>query len=206
MKAKRITSKNFVGGLKSNDDFVPVRGLQYNQLKNDFDAHIPDDGEGKFDSIGEYTSGNGVNVTGLKQDTIAEKTSGSGVNVDGGLLKDGIFGKVVTVTATTAGTGTGQLSGASQFVKVYSPGVDKVIGLPLLSTALIGTVIRGYTVTGCEIRAMEQATGTWVNDVSGAKEAAISTGTTFRVEAVTANRWILTTVDSTGFVEVVVPD
>ena len=188
MKAKKITKDNFATNLKSNNDVVPIRGLHYNQMKDDFDAHIPGDGEALFDKVDEYTSG-------------------SGVTVDSLLLKDGIAGKVVTAIASSGGTGTGQLAGASQFVTVYSNSGNDVIGLPLLSSALIGTVIRGHTsVTGCEIRAMEQNTGTTVNNVTGTVEAAIPAYTTFKAEAVTANDWILTTVDLSGAVQVVVPD
>ena len=188
MKHKKITNKNFGNDLKSIDDVVPVRGKHYNDMVDDFDAHIPGDGEALFDKVDEYTSG-------------------SGVTVDSLLLKDGIAGKVVTVIASSGGTGTGQLTGASQFVTVYSNSGNDVIGLPLLSSALIGTVIRGHTsVTGCEIRAMEQNTGTTVNNVTGAVEAAIPADTTFKVEAVSASAWKLTTVDTSGAVQVVVPD
>lgn len=205
MKAKKLTSKNFATNLNSNNDVVPVRGLHYNQIKDDFDAHIPSDGVGKFDSIGEYTSGNGVNVPGLKQDIIAEKTAATGVTVDGVLLKDGILAKVVGATATTAGAGTGLLAGASQFVKVYSSGATKVIKLPAASAGLIGTVIRGRTTdTGCEIRT--NATGTYINNINGDVESAIPVDTTFKLELVTATKWMLTTTDVSGAVQVVVPD
>lgn len=233
MKHKRITSKNFGTDLKSNDDVVPVRGKHYNDMVDDIDAHIPRDGVGKFDSIEEYTSGSGVSVTGLKQDTIAEKTPGAGVTVDGVLLKDGevttdilnektsdagvtvdgvllkdgIVAKVVSATATTAGTGTGQLAGASQFVKVYATGTSDVINLPAISDALVGTVIRGFcSNSGCEIRTFEQATGTSLNNITGPVEAAIPVDTTFRIEAVSATRWLLTSYDKTGAVAAIIPD
>ena len=189
MKHKRITNKNFGNDLKSIDDVVPVRGKHYNDMVDDFDANIPGDGLSKSDIVSEYTFGKGVTV-------------------DGMLLKDGIVGKVVTVVASSGGTGTGQLTGASQFVTVVSSTGIHVIGLPLLSSVPIGTVIRGHTssTTGCEIRAMEQNTGTTVNNVTGAVESAIPADTTFKVEAVTATDWILTTVDSSGAVQVIVPD
>lgn len=186
MKAKRITKSNFATNLNSNDDVVPVRGLHYNQLKDDFDAHITGDGAGKFDTVSEYTSGEGVTA-------------------DGVLLKDGLVGKVVSATATAGGTGEGILTGASQFVKVYSASANNIITLPAAATALIGAVIRGHTdATGCEIRT--SATGTYVNNVNGDVESAIPADTTFKLELVTATDWILTTTDVSGAVQVVVPD
>ena len=186
MKHKKITNKNFGNDLKSIDDVVPVRGKHYNDMVDDFDANIPGDGESKSDTVDEYTS-----------DT--------GVTVDSVLLKDGLVGKVVSVIATTGGTGTGILTGANQFVKVYSASANNIITLPAAATALIGAVIRGHTSdTGCEIRT--SATGTYVNNVNGDVESAIPVDTTFKVEAVTATDWILTTTDVSGAVQVVVPD
>jgi len=186
MKAKKITSKNFGNDLNSNDDVVPVRGKHYNDLKDDFDAHISGDGASKFDTVSEYTSDEGVTI-------------------DGVLLKDGLVGKVVSATATAGGTGEGILTGASQFVKVYSASANNIITLPAVATALIGAVIRGHTdTTGCEIRT--SATGTYINNVNGDVESAIPANTTFKVEAVTATDWILTTTDVSGAVQVVVPD
>lgn len=204
MKAKKLTSKNFATNLNSNNDVVPVRGLHYNQIKDDFDAHIPSDGVGKFDSIGEYTSNNGVNVPGLKQDTIAEKTVATGVTVDGVLLKDGLAGKAITATATTGATGTAILTGADQFVTIVSDHADKIIVLPAV-TGIVGAVIRGHvSSSGCEIRT--NATGTYINNINGDVESAIPADTTIKVEAVTTTDWILTTVDVSGAVQVVVPD
>jgi hypothetical protein len=204
MKAKKLTSKNFATNLNSNNDVVPVRGLHYNQIKDDFDAHIPSDGVGKFDSIGEYTSGNGVNIPGLTQDTIVEKTTATGVTVDGVLLKDGLVGKAVTATATTGGTGTAILTGADQFVTIVSDHANKIVVLPAV-TGIVSAIIRGHvSSSGCEIRT--NATGTYINNVNGDVESAIPADTTFKVEAVTATDWILTTTSNTGLAGTIVPD
>ena len=188
MKAGRLTSKNHTAGIKNEDDAVVVRGKHYSNLRDDVVAHVPSDGVGAFNTLGEYTVGNGINA-------------------DGVLLKDGLVGKVVSVTAITGGTGTAILTGANQFVVVYSAIVNNAISLPEASTGLIGTVIRGHIeATGCEIRSYEQATGMYVNDVSGASEAAIPAYTTFKAELVTAAKWILTGVDNTGYVISITPD
>jgi hypothetical protein len=190
MKAyRRLTNKNNLAALdKSGDDSFIVRGAHYNNLRDDLVAHITSDGVGAFNTIGEY--GTGVGVT-----------------VDGVLLQDGIVAKVVSVTAITGGTGAAILTGANQFVTVYSAVADNAISLPAASAGLVGTVIRGHIeATGCEIRSYEQATGMYVNDVSGTSEAAIPAYTTFRAELVTAAKWILTAVDNTGGVISITPD
>ena len=188
MKAGRLTSKNHTANIKNEDDAVVVRGKHYNNLREDIVAHVPSDGVGAFNTLGEYSSGNGINA-------------------DGVLLKDGLVGKVVSVTAITGGTGTAILTGANQFVSVYSAVGNNVVSLPEASTGLIGAVIRGHvSATGCEIRTYEQATGMYVNDVSGAVESAIPAGTTFRAELVTATDWILTGVSSTGLAITITPD
>jgi len=65
MKSRRITSTNINDGAGSVDDVTIVRGIHYNELKTDFDAHITADGVSKFDTIGEYTSGSGVTIDGV---------------------------------------------------------------------------------------------------------------------------------------------
>lgn len=78
MKARKITKDGFVSNLKNTTDAVPVRGLQYNQLYADLHAHIPNDGVGKFDTVGEYTAGAGTTVGGvlLKDNKISLLTGG----------------------------------------------------------------------------------------------------------------------------------
>lgn len=70
MKSKKITVGNHTVDLRTKDDVVPVRGKQFNELQDDFDAHIPSDGTGNFD-------------------TITEKTANAGVTVESVVIKDG---------------------------------------------------------------------------------------------------------------------
>jgi len=65
MKSRKITSTNHNDGIGSSDDVIIVRGGFYNQLKDDWDAHVPSDGSAKFNTIAEYTAGQGVTIDGV---------------------------------------------------------------------------------------------------------------------------------------------
>lgn len=151
-----------------------------------------------------------IDNNGLVSDVISEQTSTVGVTIDGALIKDGAFtGKQATATATADGLTTGALTGADQFVTVTSALADDVICLPAEATTPIGTVIRGVVgANGFELRpiAAEAATTT-INGVTTSVEAAIPANTTFRVEKVLANTWILTATDNLGaVVTAIIPD
>lgn len=76
MKSQKITVNNHTQGFITSDDTVPVRGKQFNNLKDDFDAHVPSDGVGKFDAINERTTNAGVTV-----DSVVLKDGGIAANV-----------------------------------------------------------------------------------------------------------------------------
>lgn len=78
MKAQKILGGNHsTRGTKAIHK-TPVRAIFYNELKDDWDAHITSDGVAKFDTIGEYTSGNGVVVDGvlIKDGQMVNNTQG----------------------------------------------------------------------------------------------------------------------------------
>lgn len=67
MKSVKITKENHSRGLKTSDDAVLVRGKQFNDLLDDFSAHVPADGIGKLDII-VPKSGDNLEILGLKVD------------------------------------------------------------------------------------------------------------------------------------------
>jgi hypothetical protein len=69
MKSSKINRQNHFAGIRTPDDAVLVKAVQYNAMKEDLDALRPSD----------------INV---KADTVSEVTSAAGVTVDGVLLKD----------------------------------------------------------------------------------------------------------------------
>jgi len=63
MKSSKITSNNPFPSAVNNK---VVKALDYNNLKDDFDAHIPSDGAAKLNSIAEYTNNTGVIIDSVK--------------------------------------------------------------------------------------------------------------------------------------------
>lgn len=62
MRSQKITVRNHTQGLNSADDAVPVRGKHFNNLLDDFNDHVPSDGEGKLDTLNEHTADSGVTI------------------------------------------------------------------------------------------------------------------------------------------------
>lgn len=69
MALERLTKDNFV----DHPPFFTVYDYWYNELVDAFNATVPSLGEGKLDSLSEYTSGAGVDIEGvvLKDDSIS---------------------------------------------------------------------------------------------------------------------------------------
>lgn len=116
MKSRKITSTNHNDTISSPDDVVIVRGAHYNQLKDDWDAHITADGVGKLDTLGEYTSGSGVTIS----------------------HANGVERKTATVTLSPSvivGTGAGMIGSTAGAELVAAPGSGSV--LQLLGAVLV---------------------------------------------------------------------
>lgn len=146
-------------------------------------------------------------------DVLIESTAASGITIDGLLIKDGVAGKVVAVTANvdtiTVTANRTILTGANQFVTVTSSAATKTVYLPQASTIPLGTIIRGFVnATGFELRTYPSDMATVeINDKTDTVEAAIPAVTLFKVELATATEWFLTAVDSLGkVVTAIVPD
>jgi len=73
MRSKKITKQIQSVNFKDSVESGFVRGKFFNDLKFDWDAHIPSDGVANLDTVNEYTSATGVTLDGvlLKDSTIA---------------------------------------------------------------------------------------------------------------------------------------
>jgi len=68
MKSRKLTKDNHTTGLNSGADAVIVRGKHFNDLLDDFNAHIPVDGAGRFEYILPYEEDGTVQIVGQAQD------------------------------------------------------------------------------------------------------------------------------------------
>lgn len=119
MKSSRITSNNPFPSAVNNK---AVKALDYNNLKDDFDAHIPSDGSSKFDTINEYTSDTGVLVDGVRL-----KDGGADLGTTGAFV---IKTAVVDVSAT-------ELAGMNATPKVLVAAPGAGFALAFRSAVLI---------------------------------------------------------------------
>ena len=65
MRSKKIKVGSHTTGFGNSTDSAPVYAKHYNELIDDFAAHVPADGVGKLNTLGEYTTDNGVTVDGV---------------------------------------------------------------------------------------------------------------------------------------------
>lgn len=191
-KRRKITPGTAVvttGGV----DSLPVRAKFVNDLIDDIDAHIPTEGNSKFDTVSEFTSG-------------------SGVTVDGLLIKDGHAGSAVAITANATGVGAAIIPATADFVVVTSTNVNHIVSLPLLSTFPTGAQVRGTILnTGCELRVnpTDISASRYINGVTGGNELKMNNGTgcaLFEAVKKTSTRWIVKTWSSVGGATAIVPD
>lgn len=111
MKTSKITDKNCSGNFKTAAEAAVVRGKFFNNLIDDFNAHVPSDGSAKLNSISEYTSGSGVTVDSvlLKDGYVSGtpfRTQGAPVNSDTDPADKAVFAAGMLaglLTATPAG-------------------------------------------------------------------------------------------------------
>ena len=119
MKSNKITEHNHSANLKNDSGSAIVRGRFYNDLKDDFDAHIPSDGVGAFDTIDNKTNGAGVTIEGIQ---LIDDAISPSVNV---LQKtvEVTLGAATGIVGTTAGD-IGHVDGA---ILVAAPSSDYVL-------------------------------------------------------------------------------
>ena len=193
MKTSKIDIHNHKFANGGFDNLV-VRAKYFNDLADDFSAHIPSDGASKFNTISEYTSGEGVTI-------------------DDYLIKDGVAGATVAYTATVTGLTTGQISAKEQYVLITSANVNHIVSLPLLSSVPTGVMIRGgfASPTGCELRVHPtDITATkYINGVTGGNELKMNNGTGcayFEATKASSTKWLVRTLSSLGANTTIVPD
>ena len=138
MRSKKITKQIQSVNFKDSVESGFVRGKFFNDLKFDWDAHIPSDGVANLDTVNEYTSATGVTLDGvlLKDSTIALNS----------LVTEHV--DVVTMTAAQiTAAGVGGFAHANGLVLVEGVGTGYV--LEFVSALLVydgdGT---GYTAGG----------------------------------------------------------
>ena len=68
MKSRKLTKDNHTTGLKSGADAVIVRGKHFNDLIDDFNAHVPADGAGRLDYLMPFTEDGNIEIIGQKVD------------------------------------------------------------------------------------------------------------------------------------------
>ncbi|NJO07985.1 MAG: hypothetical protein HC876_22075 [Chloroflexaceae bacterium] len=120
MKSLKVTAANQGSGLQSADDAAIVRAGKFNNLKDDWDAHVSSDGVAKFNTIGEYTEGNGVAIDGVtcKDGAISLQTSVT------------THVAVKTLTATQiVGAAAGDVGSTAGAELVAAPGAGYVLQL-----------------------------------------------------------------------------
>jgi len=176
MKSLKLTAQNYTDNMKNKKDVVPVFGKHYNNLKDDFDAHITSDGE-------------------MKADTISEYTSGSGITVGGVLLSD----NSVWITAEDIVANTGgdipQLDGTESFIVVTNNSdVNDIVHLPDPSDDMVGKVIEGFASGGFELTVPTQDESFTINGTTisaSAEELAISAGDWFKAICISNTAWVV---------------
>ena len=126
MKSQRVVASNQFTGLDSADDAALVRAGNFNKLKDDWDAHVTADGVAKFDTVGEYTEGNGVAVDGV--------TLKDGAVVLQSNVQTLVAAKTLTATQIV-GTAAGDIGSTAGAELVAAPGAGYI--LQLLGAVLI---------------------------------------------------------------------
>jgi hypothetical protein len=191
MDSKIIEKKNSDEFNNSGIESLPLKVGFFNRLLRD------------FDTIYSYFIAMIPSLGTLNGNTISEYTSGSGVTIDSFLIKDGKAGATNSVTANTAGIGTGLISALEQTVVITSSGATKVITLPLLSTMATGGQISGTLLnTGCYLKpnASDQIVSKYINGATGGNFLTLNSATAAYFEAVklNINKWIVKTYSSLG--------
>ena len=207
----------------SNDGInaLPVRTGFWNALIAFLSTMITEAGDFLVDIISEKTSGSGVTIDGvLLKDSqvttgvINEVASAGGITVDGLVIRDRKAGDMVSIVATSGGTGTAMMIESQHHVIITSTNVNHIVTLPKLANVPTGVPISGSFVnTGCELRPHphDQITDVTVNNVSatGGAEIALdnSTGGAYFEAVKTAETaWIVKVWSSTGAYRATVPN
>lgn len=80
MKSTKITKTNHAGPYNTPEEASLVHGKFFNDLMDDFAAHVPSDGEGKLDTLDEYTAGAGVKISNLEIHSDGSMNHANGVS------------------------------------------------------------------------------------------------------------------------------
>ena len=127
MLSKLVSKTNHALGINTPDDAVVVKGKIYNELKADWDAHITADGISKFDTIGEYTSGNGTVVGGVKMTGNVISLASGGISITPNVKT--LVALATLTAAQIVGSAAGDIGSTAGAELVAAPGAGYVLQL-----------------------------------------------------------------------------